>query len=66
MTIEFEEETFKQIEESIGKIRAAAIRGRMSSGQDAREELKSIVTEANGLTNLLLNGLADTGEPVRA
>ena len=56
MTIEFDKAQFEAIEASVGWIRAGALKARMSSESVAREALKDIVTEANGLTNLLLNG----------
>ena len=59
MTIEFDKAQFEAIEASVGRIRAGALKARMSSESAAREALKDIVTEANGLTNLLLNGEMD-------
>lgn len=59
MTITFTEKDFRAIEDTVGQIRAQAMRARMSDEPTGRAALQEIVTQANALTNLLLNGEAD-------
>ena len=64
MTIEFSEQNFRALEDGLGRIRAAAVRARISPAVRIRDEIKVIVDQANAMTNLLLNGeIADESEP---
>ena len=69
MTITFSEKDFRAMEDTIAKIRAQAMRARMADEAETRHALQYIVTNANLLTNLLLNGLINEesdAEDVRA
>jgi len=56
MLIEFDKNTFEQIEEAVREIRAAAFIARMADERQAREQMKAVIIGTNLLTNLLLNG----------
>ena len=66
MTITFSEKDFRAMEDTIGQIRAGVRRACIAADlMTMRLMLQEIVTQANTLTNLLLNGDVD-GESIKA
>jgi len=57
MAIEYSETDIKEIEDKVGEIKALATKARMGSDTEARLCLQEIITQANGVANLLNNGL---------
>jgi len=66
MSIEYDEKDIKEIEDKVGEIQALATKARMGSLDEAWHCLKEIITQANGVMNLLNNGcIADEVERSR-